>query len=1093
MASAQDSTTSPDINNISAWTQADYTLLNSDIIQSLSSAQIQQMQHPDWMPASAAAGFSAEKLAGINISLSWFSAAWLNYLPLAAFQALDSSRLGQISAATWAQIDNAHITALTPTQIGVVGQRAVLSSAQFALLDLTAVSPTAMASWGQSSWAGTTAAQMSLLTKAQIDAMQNATWLPLSAVSGIQPSQVLVFTTNYSRFNGAWFNQMRLDSFQALDNSRLAQISAATWTQIDKAHFSALNATQMSVIKLDFSAIAVDWISSLTPEVFQGLTATQLGQFNASAIAGISDSCLGTLTPTQLTALHDLSQLSAHQFSLLSLSAMSSAQIAAWTPDQYATITPAEFSSLTTAQIGAMTNPAALPLNVVSALTVAQVNAINTDFSLLPDSWLNSLSTTALQGLTPYQFSHLSSLTPAEVNNITSLAALSSAQFSQLNLTGLSTSAIAGWVNSEYAGLTAQQISSLSNAQIHAMQHADWMPAAAATGFTAEKLASLAISFYWFSSGWLNNLNISTFQSMTATQLNQISTSTLSALDNAHLTALSAAQVASMNNLGSLPRGKFGILNISALSASQLGSLTRTQYQGLTQAQFNTLNATQVQALTHPEWLQPGLLNNLSLTQFQSMTAAQFAALTPAAISNLDAAHLACYVGDLTTLSNDTLLSIESRLTAAQRSTLTASQQSLVALNQSTEQSLISSLSDMGLKNIMQSLDAGGESLFSFRTIESVMKSFAGGLTDGLSATQYSDLNGYLQDIGQVQGSTSSIYSLVNGMVTGANGASVQWVSPTDGSFTRIGSLNVGSSATQFNQLISTWLDGADTPVSSSTSHVDGRPLFANGMPTINDIHQGGIGDCWVLSAFQAVVNTSPEFIKSMVVQNSNDTYSVRFFNNGATDWVNVDSNVCSYGESSSSSSWAAIYERAYLQYRSTYTGADNTYSFLNGGLWDPLKAMTGDDITAYYAPAESEWNTTVFTALKTAVANHQPAEIASFQNSKDPVNGYTNFVSGHMLAITGFDESTDKFTITNPWGADSTSGFNGTFEATMDEMWENGHSYVAWANSAGATGIAGQLVTAMASIAPTPAASSISSLYQATAANTALLVTAHA
>ncbi|OAT16450.1 hypothetical protein M977_04607 [Buttiauxella gaviniae ATCC 51604] len=431
----------------------------------------------------------------------------------------------------------------------------------------------------------------------------------------------------------------------------------------------------------------------------------------------------------------------------------------------------------------------------------------------------------------------------------------------------------------------------------------------------------------------------------------------------------------------------------------------------------------------------------------------------------------------LQSLNNDELLGISTSLSAQQRGTLTQSQLALLSTSASTGSALINGLSDTMLKNIMTATAADNTSLFNFETIEKVLKSFASSLTDPLTATQYGDLTSYVQTIGSVCGTDSSLYSIVNGMVTGEGGASVQWTSQEDGTFTRIGCLGVGSSATQFSQLITNWMDGTNAPASSSTEDTVGRPLFADGGPTINDIHQGQDGDCSFLSALQGVVHTNPDFIKSMFVQNPNNTYSVRFFNNGVPTWVTVDNNVFVDGNSVASSSWVAIAERANVAYEATYLNDDNSYSSLPGG-FSKLDAITGDTNKTFWAKntTEDKWNTTDFELLKTAVLNGAPAQLSSWESTKDAVTGQTNFVHAHAFAIIGFDTTTSDFILTNPWGADrNDSSVAGTFEASMDEMWQHGNynTGIAFVNSNGASGAAGQLVTAMATMTSTPGASS--------------------
>lgn len=56
-----------------------------------------------------------------------------------------------------------------------------------------------------------------------------------------------------------------------------------------------------------------------------------------------------------------------------------------------------------------------------------------------------------------------------------------------------------------------------------------------------------------------------------------------------------------------------------------------------------------------------------------------------------------------------------------------------------------------------------------------------------------------------------------------------------------------------------------DTTYSSNMedSNIADIPLFTY-TPNINDVRQGAVGDCWLASAISSVVNTNPEFIRSM-------------------------------------------------------------------------------------------------------------------------------------------------------------------------------------------------------------------------------------
>ena len=55
------------------------------------------------------------------------------------------------------------------------------------------------------------------------------------------------------------------------------------------------------------------------------------------------------------------------------------------------------------------------------------------------------------------------------------------------------------------------------------------------------------------------------------------------------------------------------------------------------------------------------------------------------------------------------------------------------------------------------------------------------------------------------------------------------------------------------------------------------QPLFPH-EPSLNDIAQGGVGDCYLLAALSAVVNMNPQFIKDCMRDNGDGTVTVRFF-----------------------------------------------------------------------------------------------------------------------------------------------------------------------------------------------------------------------
>ena len=68
-------------------------------------------------------------------------------------------------------------------------------------------------------------------------------------------------------------------------------------------------------------------------------------------------------------------------------------------------------------------------------------------------------------------------------------------------------------------------------------------------------------------------------------------------------------------------------------------------------------------------------------------------------------------------------------------------------------------------------------------------------------------------------------------------------------------------------------------------------PLYGpSGAPTIQDVNQGYLGDCYFLSSLGEVALQDPSAIENMIASNGNGTYSVRFYVNGKPDYATVNS-----------------------------------------------------------------------------------------------------------------------------------------------------------------------------------------------------------
>ena len=76
----------------------------------------------------------------------------------------------------------------------------------------------------------------------------------------------------------------------------------------------------------------------------------------------------------------------------------------------------------------------------------------------------------------------------------------------------------------------------------------------------------------------------------------------------------------------------------------------------------------------------------------------------------------------------------------------------------------------------------------------------------------------------------------------------------------------------------------------------DSNPLFGAGGPKVTDVNQGAVGTCYYLARLAAFAMKEPEFIKKSVAPLGDGSYAVRFWRDGAEDYVRVDSDLWSSG-----------------------------------------------------------------------------------------------------------------------------------------------------------------------------------------------------
>lgn len=675
-------------------------------------------------------------------------------------------------------------------------------------------------------------------------------------------------------------------------------------------------------------------------------------------------------------------------------------------------------------------------MGALKSLTPAKI-------SLLSASQIKSLAASDIAELTASQ---LAALTVSQVAlfSAAQLAGFSKTQIAALSIAtlgGLTPAQIASLSAPQVSGLTAAQIAALSTAQLGGLSVAD-IAALSTTQVAALTPAQIAAlkpaQFAGLSVTDLAALSLAQIKVLTAAQLAALTTVQLSGLSAADIAALSATQISSL-----------AAKDIAALTSTQLKALTSAQVAALAPAQLGALSATQIGLLT------TAALAGLTAAQIGTLTTAQFGGLTATQFSVFSGAQ----IGGLTTADIHALSTAQvASLTGAQIAGLSASQ--------------IGALSPTQL----------GSLTVNYNSLLALLQADASG---GMTAGKFSALQALAGKLNAPSGITVSAYvqQIFNNVVFG-NAANATWMGGTSQA-AGLGNLNPVSSQTQVGELIGKWFLGTDLPSSSVTmsgvpnfnvyySDVS-NPLFGSGGPSMSDINQGYLGDCFVLAPLAEMAAQDPSAIQSMITANGNNTYSVRFTVNGKADYVTVNDMLADGGGifNHATNDWASLVEKAYTQLQAggAVTGDNFTYgnsysSIGNGGYPDAiLEEITGAPMITDLVANGSTWSSYSYNGPSLSVPNGpngvilqssqnglmegavQAMMIADLTAGDDLVlssytdavdkSGKTTLVADHAMAVYGFDTGTGMFQVYNPWGTYNGGGqcWDTTFEIALPTL----------------------------------------------------------
>jgi len=645
---------------------------------------------------------------------------------------------------------------------------------------------------------------------------------------------------------------------------------------------------------------------------------------------------------------------------------------------------------------------------------------------------------------------------------LTGLTPSAIAKLTNSTLVALGTTDIAGLTATQLPGLTSVEMATFSSKQIAA--------------FTTTQLLALTTS-------QIASISASGVAGLTTGGILALGTTSIAALTSSQIGALSSAQI------GAITTNQFGVLTtsqIAAFSSSSIAGLTTTniaalkttQLLALTSAEIKSLNTTQIAALTTTavKSLTSTQIAGLTSTEMAALSSSQIGALTTAQIPFLNASQIAAIsTAGISALTTSSIVALGTAGVAA----LTSSE---VAALSSTQISAMTSvqISVLLASNVasMKATQFGGVR-FNYGTMLSILQQDAVG---GMTAKKFAALKSLASSFNVTGGiSTSGYIQYISNALVNGNAANATW---TGGQTTSssLGNLTASSSQAQVNQLIGKWFLGTDLPSSSVnigngpfrvTYSTSSASLFASSGPSMTDVNQGRLGDCFLESVLAATACQNPTAITSMITSNGNNTYGVRFYVGGQATYVTVNNSLANGGTAFNNSNniWASVIETAYAELQSAgdvtgnNSGTANSFSLIGRGgyaecaLAEVLGAVTVIDYqsfgsfwmsTTYDSTSLSQPNNTAWKAVgdqpTVSLQDLQNILISDLNNKCEIILGSNTdakdssqkntLLSNHDLAIYGFDTKTQNFQIYNPWGTVKSGQYwETTFEISLSTL----------------------------------------------------------
>jgi hypothetical protein len=192
-------------------------------------------------------------------------------------------------------------------------------------------------------------------------------------------------------------------------------------------------------------------------------------------------------------------------------------------------------------------------------------------------------------------------------------------------------------------------------------------------------------------------------------------------------------------------------------------------------------------------------------------------------------------------------------------------------------------------------------------------------------------------------------------------------------------------------------------------------PLFAPGGPSISDVNQGELGDCYLLATLSSVASTDPTLIKNDIMVDGNGIYTITLGSGSSVKHINVtadlpvepDGSVAYAQLGNDNCLWVALMEKAYVEYAASKAPS---YAAIQGGWMSSAFTALGLKSQNIFSSTNG---TTLLATLKTDLAQ---GDFVTFgTNATLPTD--SPLIAGHAYEIDAVNTAGTQLTLRNPWG----------------------------------------------------------------------------